>query len=553
MISTFRFLLIALSGIPIYLSVTYFLRSVRQKLLIKETAVGDLPLLGESRLKGQKLQGIAVICGGSICGLAAARVCHDHFERVIIVEPEAWLAIPEGWDPKADSRKNNRSRIVQYHSIQAFQPFGFMALKKLFPHFEEECGNFDIRVLPADFSPVKTWGHTTPSPFEYYEGNLPKTMFASRHGIETVLRKCVMGKNDYPNIEQIVGTVTGVKCSPRDPTLLEEVTVHTKKGDMTLPATLVVDCTGTSRAGLKWLQRAGFDLNDSNSASGNQGLDQLKLVYDQKVHYTTLEFYMTPDIVERLPAACRWDEVGLIYGCATDVRFDGNAVYAQRIEKDKVHICCGTRGDVEPPRTIDGVKAFTRTLVVEKPIDDWFYEFLDVIAEIEDTMAVSVVHVAPTSYVQYHKAPKLPSNWIAIGDSVMTVNPVYGQGNNKAILGATTLNTVLRSVQASAVWPADFSRKFFEMQAARIEPIWLGTKLLDYDHFSTIPVSGENKSSHGAFLRWYVRRLRSLSFHDKHAALAWWTVIMFLAPGIDYFHPVIVLKVLWSCVKTPIL
>jgi hypothetical protein len=54
----------------------------------------------------------------SIGGLAAARVCHDHFERVIIVEPEGWLATAEGWDPNNSSHKNNRSRIVQYHSIQ---------------------------------------------------------------------------------------------------------------------------------------------------------------------------------------------------------------------------------------------------------------------------------------------------------------------------------------------------------------------------------------------------------------------------------------------------
>ncbi|KAK0466727.1 uncharacterized protein EV420DRAFT_644298 [Desarmillaria tabescens] len=27
----------------------------------------------------------------SIAGLTAARVCHDHFEDVVIIEPEAWL------------------------------------------------------------------------------------------------------------------------------------------------------------------------------------------------------------------------------------------------------------------------------------------------------------------------------------------------------------------------------------------------------------------------------------------------------------------------------
>jgi hypothetical protein len=49
-----------------------------------------------------------------------ARICHDHFERVVIVEPEAWLATAEGWDPNIRSQKNTRSRVVQYHSIQGW-------------------------------------------------------------------------------------------------------------------------------------------------------------------------------------------------------------------------------------------------------------------------------------------------------------------------------------------------------------------------------------------------------------------------------------------------
>jgi hypothetical protein len=108
---------------------------------------------------------------------------------------------------------------------------------------------------------------------------------------------------------------------------------------------LLTDCTGPTRAGLKWLRRAGFDLIDSPDSpdspdpspdrdGDDSGKHGIKLVYDQKVRYATLELYLTPDVVKRLPAACRWDSAGLIYGCTTDPRIDGNAVYAMRIEKD---------------------------------------------------------------------------------------------------------------------------------------------------------------------------------------------------------------------------
>ena len=53
----------------------------------------------------------------SIAGLVTARICHDHFERVIIVEPEAWLATTEGWEPESEPKKRARARILQYQSL----------------------------------------------------------------------------------------------------------------------------------------------------------------------------------------------------------------------------------------------------------------------------------------------------------------------------------------------------------------------------------------------------------------------------------------------------
>jgi hypothetical protein len=97
-----------------------------------------------------------------------------------------------------------------------------------------------------------------------------------------------------------------------------------------------------------------------------------------------------------------------------------------------------------PPRDLEGVKQFTRDLVLETPIPDWFYQLLDLLAEVEDSMTLSAVRVgkassstfeskldlhlliAPATYIRYHQAPNLPKNWVAIGDSVMSVNPVYG-------------------------------------------------------------------------------------------------------------------------------
>ena len=53
----------------------------------------------------------------SIAGIITARICHDHFERVIIVEPEAWLATKDGWKPDAKPTQKTRARVMQYQSL----------------------------------------------------------------------------------------------------------------------------------------------------------------------------------------------------------------------------------------------------------------------------------------------------------------------------------------------------------------------------------------------------------------------------------------------------
>ncbi|SJL13861.1 uncharacterized protein ARMOST_17310 [Armillaria ostoyae] len=93
-------------------------RILRHSMLRKQTCVLDLKQLGLSRNDNQKIHGTAVICGGSFAGLFAARVCHDHFDEVVIVEPEAWANDPEAKCQDAWNQAKPRSRVMQYKSLQ---------------------------------------------------------------------------------------------------------------------------------------------------------------------------------------------------------------------------------------------------------------------------------------------------------------------------------------------------------------------------------------------------------------------------------------------------
>ena len=102
---------------------------------------------------------------------------------------------------------------------------------------------------------------------------------------------------------------------------------------------------------------------------------------------------------------------------------------------------------------------------------------------------------APSYYYRFHKAVNLPSNWVALGDSIMHINPVFGYvfyllflvmlttadgcpffrlGIAKALYGVISLSNSLRTMSSSSggIIPPDFAAKFFSTQKTRIESFW---------------------------------------------------------------------------------
>ncbi|KAK0188415.1 hypothetical protein F5146DRAFT_1139933 [Armillaria mellea] len=535
----------------VYCVGSFLWRRLRHGHLQKQTCILDLERLGLSRSADQKIHGTAVICGGSLAGLFTARVCHDHFDEVVIVEPEVWADRPDAKRQDAWNQENTRSRIMQYESLHGpIQRFAFMALCNLFTNFTKECQASDILqvVGPADY-PISMWGRWSKKPYGQYNGVLPDTMTASRRGFETLLRRLVLGGR-HKNIRQVIGTVTGVSRSTFNPEYIDRVTIRTTAGAQEINAALVVDCTGAASAGMKWLRREGYGQSETYP-SGKLPFEELKIAYDQKIVYSTVQLCVPPELGKRLPGLlASFDRCGLIYVCIADPVLDCRGITLQRIEGNlhrafPVHICCAVFGAGELPQTLEEIKKYTQSIVTRVPIPLWVFQIFDMLEEVEDTMTCSQVPFSGASYIRYDKAVSLPPNWIAIGDSVMKVNPLFGQGIVKALMGAICLNTLLQRRDAIL---KDFSAEFFEMQGNKISPFWDADKVWDYGYHTTVPIAGE-KLADSWFARWYTRQLIKLSFDDVQVGSILWHVNMQLAPPIDAMHPGIVLKVLWATFK----
>ncbi|KAF8806731.1 hypothetical protein BYT27DRAFT_6607012 [Phlegmacium glaucopus] len=519
---------------------------LRQQLLAKETAIIDLPLLGNPRAKQDKIKGAAVICGGSISGLITARVCHDHFERVLIVEPEAWLFTDDGMPTQAWTQKNKRTRVMQYRSGQGpIQRMGFLGLKRLFPSFEKECLASDIRILPADWK-QNARGKSVPEPYKSFKGKLPETAYWCRAGVESLLRRLVLGQQKYPNIETMIGTVTAIHADPTDSSRIQKVSVRTADGIQNVEATMVADCTG-STAGMKWLERAGYGYT-TFYPKGTYPLDQLKITFDHRMHYSTLRYRIPVSMNNTLHVPGGFGNSGVIYGCHTDYPSDGRALGLIRVDGNIVEIICGAWGSSDLPKDTETLEAYLKSFdaTLEESIPVWVFDIVSRFKNESVTFTHEAVRTPPAVYHRYQHGVNLPRNMIAIGDSVMRVNPVYGHGILKAVLGAIALNTVLSTLKGREpqILPQDFAKHFFINQAGKIEPMWQITKTIDYGFTTTTPIPGESLST-GKLFRWYGVQLMHLAAVDEQVRYVLWHTKMFLAPGIESLHPNLVAKVLW--------
>jgi hypothetical protein len=80
--------------------------------------------------------------------------------------------------------------------------------------------------------------------------------------------------------------------------------------------------------------------------------------------------------------------------------------------------------------------------------------------------------------VKYHEVARLPSNFVALGDSVMRSSPVYGLGVTKGMVGAATLAGILDRVKGSSI-PGWFGKRVLDSQNTRTEWLWCVSLLLD--------------------------------------------------------------------------
>jgi 2-polyprenyl-6-methoxyphenol hydroxylase-like FAD-dependent oxidoreductase len=427
----------------------------------------------------------AIVLGGSIAGLLAARTLCDHFDRVTIVERDA---LPEG----APSRRG----VPHDRHAHVLLSGGTRGLEHMFPGFTEELVRRGAELGDAADSRNCAGGvRLAPSKSDLQTLRMSRPLLEGyvRERALTLPRLRIIDRCDVLGLIGRADAIRGVRIVRRTGLGIAEMLV----GD------LVVDATGRGSRLPGWLAAIGAPAPIEERVKVNVGFASCTFRRDEAT----------------LPG-----ETAISIGPAAPNRRCG---VATAIEGDRWLVTLvGYLGDY-PPIEPAGLLQFARSL----PQPD-LYELM----RRSERLSRPVTARFPSSQRRrYERLDQFPDGLLAIGDALCTFNPVYGQGMSVAALEAEALDLCLRASDLRPLW-----ERFFDAAARIIDAPWQLT--LDGDQcFDAI---ARARTGTGELRDRYLAKLRCAAGRDPRLAQAFLRVTQLVEPPASLFAPATLLRVL---------
>jgi flavin-dependent dehydrogenase len=428
----------------------------------------------------------AVVIGGSLGGLLAARALSAHFTRVTIVERDAVHDQPEA--------RKGQPQTRHLHGLLAS---GFGVMSDFFPGLADDLAAGGA--MTGDFGERFHW-YSFGGYRVLTQVGLSGT-YVSRPFLEWQVRRRVLA---LPNVTLLDQTAVEGLIATADRTRvagLKVVRRGAEKRREQLAADLVVDASGRGSPLARWLAELGYPAPPEELVKTD-------------IAYATREY-------RRIPTP-EPDGYMVSPEAPHEFRFGG----AFPVEGERWIVMLGGWHGDHPPLDEAGFTEFARSL----PAPD-VYNLIRSSAPLTGI----VPHKFPGSLRRRYEAlDRFPAGLLALGDAVASFNPVYGQGMSVAALEAQALDRMLAAHAGAldGLW-----RPFFQAVGAIVDLPWKMAVGEDFRY----PQTEGKKARETDFINAYVARVHRAAQRDAVVYRQFAQVMNLLAPPETLMAP----RILW--------
>lgn len=353
----------------------------------------------------------AIVIGGSMAGLAAARVLSDHYSEVILVERDHLEEIP-----------GHRRGVPQGRHTHGLLASGRSIWESFFPRLFDDV--LSAGGVKADISRDAHWCFEGGEHVRFESGL--DAVLVSRPLLEGMVRERV---RDLSNVLFWDGCQVNGLVANADKSRVIGITSE----DGTLLADLVVDATGRGSRSPRWLEALGYEAPEQERIEVNIG-------------YATRHFRRT-----------RYHLKGALLASIAAIPETGRSGIILAQEGNRWTVSLNSYGG-QVPTELSAFREFARTLPAS-----YIY---DVISQAEPIGEAQSAHFLANVRNRYETMNRFPEGYLVLGDAICSFNPVYGQGMSVAAMEAVELGRALR------VGPTNLARRFFAQAAKVIDTAW---------------------------------------------------------------------------------
>ena len=436
----------------------------------------------------------AVVLGGSLAGLLAARILADYFDEVTVIERDAYTETTAA-----------RKGIPQANHVHGLLARGREILEELFPGVQDEMIAAGAPVVDmaneiAWFTPGG-WGIRFPSELMVLAFTRPLLDLHVRRRLAENPRVKILDNTDVvrlipeSNTNQLAGVLICPRASEMDRRVAKE-----------LRADLVVDATGRASRAPSWLEDLGYEPPE-------------EIVIDAHLAYAS-RLYRIPENFDG-DWHCAYVQAAPPEGKRGAILF--------KVEDNRWLVTLLGRAGNTPPSDEAGFLEFARSLRVST--------IFDAIRNAEPLSPIKTHRATQNRLRRYERAKRLPENFLLLGDAVCAFNPVYGQGMTTAALGAMTLRQCLR----------EGNLRRFQKRLAKVNTTpWMLATNEDYRYRETV---GGTPTLMTRFMHLYMDHVIQLATHSVPVRRVLLRAFNMLVPPSALFHPKVLFRVLLNVVN----